>query len=140
MILTELDILDAFYSYASSQGIQNLVNGGMFRIPRPINSKKEDIVMSVLATGKGQIQPFVVNINVYVPDIRRGQEFILNEQKISTLMKEMLKVFEHGKIVFPSNGKQYDIIFELQSQKIYEVKGSSSHAINHKLDVRVCTE
>ena len=140
MILTELNIIDAFYSYISSSPLKSMVTGKIYRMPRPINSSVEDVVISVLATGNGQIQPFTLNVNVYVPDIKRGKEFILNEERLSPLMREAINVLEHGKIVYEMNGNQYDIIFDLQSQKIYEVSGADFHAINHKIDVRVYTE
>ena len=140
MILSEIDIIDAFYGYVSSKGLVSKIGGGFYRTPRPINSSKEDMVISVLATGRGQIQPFVLNVNIYVPDIKRGKEFILDERRMSVLMREALKVFEHGKFVYPLDGKDYDILFDLESQKIYEVNGANSHAVNHKINVSVCTE
>lgn len=140
MILTEIDVLDAFYGYVSSTNLKGMVSGSLYRMPRPINSKMEDIVISVLASGNGQIQPFVLNVNVYVPNIRRGKESILNEERLTPLMREGANVFEHGKFVYPLFGKEFDILFDLESQKIYEVKGTDFHAINHKINVRVCTE
>ena len=140
MILTEIDMIDAMYGYVSSSGMKDTLGGGLYRAPRPINSDKEDMVISVLATGSGQIQPFVVNVNIYVPDIKRGKEYILDEQRMSFLMREALKILEHGKIVHTIDGKEYDMLFNLESQKIYEVNGENAHAINHKINVSVCTE
>lgn len=140
MILTEIDIIDAFYGYIASSGLKDTLGGKLYRTPRPINSEDEDMVISVLATGSGQIQPFVVNINIYVPNIKRGKEFILDEGRMAFLMREAMKVLEHGKIVHQIDGKTYDILFNLESQKIYEVNGVNAHAINHKIDVRVSTE
>lgn len=140
MILTELDILDAFFCYISSSELQKMISGKLYRMPRPQNSKKEDIVLSVLATGNGQIQPFVLNVNVYVPDIKRGNEFILNEQRIAPLMRMASQVLAHGKMTHVVNGKEYDFLFDMESQKIYEVNGVDYHAINHRINVKVCTE
>ena len=140
MILTEIEIIDAFYGYIVSSGLKDTLGGEIYRTPRPINSVKEDMVISVLATGSGQIQPFVVNINVYVPNIKRGKEFILDEGRMAFLTMEAMKVLEHGKIVHSIGGNEYDILFNLESQKIYEVNGVNAHAINHRIDVRVCTE
>ena len=140
MILTEIDIIDAFYGYILSSGLKDSLDGELYRTPRPINSVKEDMVISVLATGRGQIQPFVVNVNIYVPNIKRGKEFILNESRVAFLMREAMNILEHGKIAHSINGNVYDIIFDLESQKIYEVNGVNAHAINHKIEVRVCTE
>lgn len=140
MILTELDITDVFYHYIKSKGLDNMVSGSLYRTPRPINSMLEDIVISVLSSGNGQIQPFVLNINIYVPDIRRGKEFILDEERLAPLMRKGADIFSHGKIVYPLDGTEFDIIFDLESQKIYEVNGADFHAINHRVRVNVCTE
>lgn len=140
MILTELDILDAFFRYISSSELQKMISGKLYRMPRPQDSKKEDIVLSVLATGNGQIQPFVLNVNVYVPDIKRGNEFILNEQSIAPLMRMASQVLAHGKMTHVVNGKEYDFLFDMESQKIYEVNGVDYHVINHRINVKVCTE
>lgn len=140
MILTELDILDAFYSYISSSELSKAISGNLYRMPRPEDSNKEDIVMSVLATGNGQIQPFVLNVNIYVPDTKRRNEFILNEQRIAPLMRIAAQVLAHGRMTHAVNNKEYDFIFDLESQKIYDVKGVDYHAINHRINVKVYTE
>lgn len=140
MILTELDITDVFYNYIKSKGLDEMVSGSLYRTPRPINSMLEDIVISVLTSGNGQIQPFVLNINIYVPDIRRGKEFILNEERLAPLMRKGADILSHGRIAYPLDGTEFDIIFDLESQKIYEVNGADFHAINHRVRVNVCTE
>lgn len=140
MILTEIDILDAFYAYINTSKLREMISGDLYRFQRPLNSQLEDVVMSVLATGNGQIQPFVLNVNLYVPDIKREKEFILNEERLFPLMREACKMLSHGKLIHQLDKKEFDIIFDLESQKIYEVNGAEFHAVNHKIKVMVCTE
>lgn len=140
MILTELDILDAFYGLINASNLRCSISGDIYRTPRPLNSKLEDVVISVLATGNGQIQPFVLNVNLYVPDIKRDKEYILNEERLAPLMRETSNLLSHGKLLYPLGEKLFDIIFDLESQKIYEVKGADFHTVNHRIQVRVCTE
>ena len=140
MILNELDILDAFYSYISSSGLKEMVSGNLYRMPWPHGSEKEDIVLSVLTSGNGQIQPFVLNVNIYVPDIKRGNEYILNEQRIAPLMRIAAEVLSHGIMTHVVNGNKYGILYDLESQKIHEVSGVDYHAINHRINVKVYTE
>lgn len=120
-----------------------MITGEVYRDRRPINSKVEDVVISVLATGAGQIQPFVLNINVYVPDIKRGKEFIYHEERVKPLMRKCLDILEEGVAVYASSeneDKEFGLRYKLESQKLYEVNGADFHTINHKIRVNVCTE
>ena len=142
MILSEIDIKEVFYGLVSSSGIAGMISGQVYRDKRPLNSKVEDIVISVLASGAGQIQPFILNINVYVPDIKRGNEFISDDQRIKMLMRMCLDFLEGGVLrhVIDFHSSDYGIKYRLESQKLYEVNGADFHAINHKIRVDVSTE
>ena len=143
MILSEIDIKEAFYSLVSASELSEMVSGAVYRDKRPINSKVEDVVISVLTTGAGQIQPFILNVNVYVPDVKREKEFISNDERLKTLMRAGLDLFEEGVIVHAMNetgNKEFGLRYRLESQKLYEVNGADFHAINHKVRVDVCTE
>lgn len=143
MILSEIDIKEAFFSLVSASRIPEMISGNVYRDRRPLNSQVEDVVISVLATGAGQIQPFMLNVNVYVPDIRRGNEFIYDDPRVKLLMRKCLDVLEKGVIVHSiedAEGQEFGLRYKLESQKLYEVNGANFHAINHKIRVNVCTE
>lgn len=142
MILSEIDIKEVFYGLVSSHEITEMISGSVYRDKRPLNSKVEDIVISVLASGVGQIQPFILNINVYVPDIKRGNEFISDDQRIKILMRMCINFLEGGVIshVIDYSESEYGIKYRLESQKLHEVKEAGFHAINHKIRVDVSTE
>lgn len=143
MILSEIDIKEAFYSLVSASELSEMVSGAVYRDKRPINSKVEDVVISVLTTGAGQIQPFILNVNVYVPDVKRGKEFIYHEERVKPLMRKCNALFERGviSVTLPdSPGQEFGLKYRLESQKLYEVNGADFHAINHKVRVDVCTE
>lgn len=143
MILSEINIKEAFYSLIAGSDLSKMVSGSVYRDKRPINSRTEDVVISVLTTGVGQIQPFMVNVNVYVPNIKRGKEAIPNDDRLKPLMRKGLDLFEEGVVVYVTKempGKQFGFKYKLESQKLYEVNGADFHAINHKIRVDVCTE
>ena len=142
MILSEIDIKEVFYSLVTSSEIMGMTNGNVYRDKRPLNSKVEDVVISVLASGVGQIQSFLLNINVYVPDIKRGNEFISDDQRIKILMRKCLDFLEGGVMNHTIEGHEtvFGIKYRLESQKLYEVNDAHFHAINHKIRVDVCTE
>lgn len=143
MILSEIEIKEAFYGLVTKSELSGLVSGSVYKDRRPINSDVEDVVISVLTTDAGQIQAFVLNVNVYVPDIKRGKEFIPNEERVKLLMRKGLDLFERGVFnVRLSNvqGPEFGLLYRLESQKLYEVDGANFHAVNHKIRVDVCTE
>lgn len=142
MILSEEDIKEVFFNLISASEMSGLITGKVYKDRRVINSNVEDVVISVLTTGVGQIQPFVLNVNVYVPDVKRGKEFIYNEPRAKFLMRRCLAVLESGVTThsIEADGNEYGIRFKLESQKLYEVNGANFHAINHKIRVDVSTE
>ena len=143
MILSEEDIKEVFFNLISASEMSELITGNVYKDRRVINSNVEDVVISVLATGAGQIQPFVLNVNVYVPDVKRGKEYIYNEPRAKFLMRKCLEVLESGVTVHSikeAGMTDYGIKFKLESQKLYEVNGANFHAINHKIRVDVSTE
>ena len=143
MILSEIEIKEAFFTLIKASELSEMITGEVYRDRRPLNSKVEDVVISVLATGAGQIQPFILNINVYVPDIKRGKEFIYHEERVKPLMRKCLDLLEEGVVVYASSetgNKEFGLRYKLESQKLYEVNGADFHTINHKIRVNVCTE
>lgn len=143
MILSEINIKEAFYSLVAGSDLSKMISGDVYRDMRPVNSRVEDVVISVLTTGTGQIQPFIVNVNVYVHDIKRGKEFIPNDDRLKPLMRKGLDLFEKGVIVYATEEAkniEFGLKYRLESQKLYKVNGADFHAINHKIRVDVCTE
>lgn len=143
MILSEIDIKEAFFSLVSASELPKMISGHVYRDKRPINSNVEDVVISVLTTGVGQIQPFIININVYVPDVKRGKEFIADDSRVKFLMRRCLDVLESGIAIHnidDVHDKEFGLKYKLESQKLYEVNGADFHAINHKIRVDACTE
>ena len=140
MMLSEIDILEVFFKLIKGSELASMINGSVYRVPRPLNSEKEDVVISLLSADMGQIQRFSINVNIYVPDIKRGKEFIYDEDRVRPLMRAGLNLLEHGHAAMTTNGKEYGILYKLESQKLFEVKGTNFHAINHKIEVEVSTE
>lgn len=132
MILSDIDIKDAVYRLIAGSSLPNLISGKVYKDTRPANSELEDISISVLAGDAAQIQEFVLNVNLFVPDIDRGNEHVENTGRLRTLASECISLMEH-KIVDR-------FWFKLESQRIMAVEEADFHFINNRLSVRVCTE
>lgn len=122
---TDIDIKDDIYMFVKSSSLLKKVSGSLSKTIRPENSNKEDIVISVLANQNGQMQEAYVNVNVYVPDIKRKNHTEENSSRLRTLCKESSELFKVG--------RGNDFRFVLESQRVLEVNGKDEHVINNKL-------
>lgn len=122
---TDIDIKDDIYNLLKKSALVKEVTGVLRRTKRPDNSVKEDIIISVLANQNGQIQEAFVNVNIYVSDLFRDNQYEENSPRLRKLCKmseELLKV-----------GRGNDYRFTLDSQRVLEVSGKNEHCINNKL-------
>lgn len=133
MIRTDIDIKDALWSWISGSSLAGEVSGGVYKDKRPLNSSKEDIVIAVIARDAGaQVQRATANVNIYVADIRRGQEAIEDTARLRVLCGEAADLFGYR--------HEGDAIYELDSQEVMEVAGADWHVINNRLTIRYNNE
>ena len=120
-------IKDDVYAYIKTSDLMGRtgVNGVLRKTLRPLDSDKEDVVISVLANGYGQVQESYVNVNVYVQDQYREGQYEENTARIRTLCELCFSVLESH------IGTDYD--FWLSEQRVYPVDGKHEHFINNKL-------
>ena len=65
------DIIDDLFPIIRDSGLMSIVNGKLYKdgTMRPLNSNKEDVIMTFKTGLDGQFQDGAVVINIYVPDI-----------------------------------------------------------------------
>ena len=133
MIHTDIDIKDGIYNWLKASTLASTVNGSIYKDQRPLNSEKEDIIISVLVRDAGsQIQEASVNVNIYIPDIRRGQEAIEDTVRLRTICTKAAEVMEYHHFG--------DGIYELESQSVFKANDIDWHIVNNSLSVRFCNE
>lgn len=133
MIRTDIDIKDMLWGLVKNSELSSAISGDLFKDQRPVNSDKEDIIISILARDAGyQIQEAFANINIYVPDVKRGQEMIEDTKRLRVLSSLAASVFE-----YIHNG---DSIVSLSSQEIFKANGIDWHIINNRLRIRFNNE
>lgn len=96
---------------------------------RPVNSAGEDIVISVLDVLNGRMQDAVINVNIYVPMERVSVGFRKNRARIDTLSRLAIELLENY------NGGYY--LFEVESQKAFQVEGVNEHCINNRIKLTI---
>lgn len=129
-MVTDIDIKDAVYALISSSELPSLISGHVYKDSRPLNSDKEDISISVLAGDAAQAQSFVLNVNLFVPDVNRGNDHIEDSPRLRTLCSKCAEVL-HNKVV---GGFWY----RLDWQRVMAVNEADFHFINNRLNVACC--
>ncbi|MBD5237553.1 MAG: hypothetical protein HDS62_08515 [Bacteroidales bacterium] len=127
---TDIDIKDDIFAYLKGSELSQEVSGKLSKTLRPAKSDKEDVVISILANGTGEIQEAFVNVNIYVADLLRDDQYEENTIRL----RELCSLSE--KILRSVIGDGYR--FSLDEQRVLEVQGKNEHLINNKLLYRYC--
>lgn len=122
---SDIEIKDDIYQIIKGSALEKAVTGKLKKTTRPANSNKEDIVISILENGSGQVQEAFVNVNIYVSDDVRDGQAEENSSRLRQLCKLATELLE------VQRGEDYR--FTLDKQRVMEVNGKNEHFINNKL-------
>ena len=122
---SDIEIKDDIYQIIKGSTLEKAVTGKLKKTRRPANSNKEDIVISILEHGSGQVQEAFVNVNIYVSDDVRDGQAEENSSRLRQLCKLATELLE------VQRGEDYR--FTLDKQRVMEVNGKNEHFINNKL-------
>lgn len=129
----EMEIKDDVYHLLKGSDLVANVSGKLSKTKRPDKSNKEDIVISVLTENPNQqVQELYLNVNVYVADVKRGNQYEENTIRLRELMTLCDETFKLAK------GEKY--FLKLDTQKSYEVPGKNEHFINNKILYKICND
>lgn len=127
-MLSDIDIKDILYVVIKDSPLEAAVvskGGKLYKDERPTNSTKEDIIISVLDGLNGQYQTSVPYVNIYVPDVKRGDDYIENTQRLRELSRLASQLLEKHV------GNEFR--FEIEKQKCIKVNGAKEHCITNRL-------
>lgn len=68
-MVTTLDAIDFIYRILDDSPIKAAINGGIYKLARPISSQKEDVVVNSLPVVNGDLQEGIANVNVHIPNL-----------------------------------------------------------------------
>lgn len=129
----EMEIKDDIYHLLKDSDLVKNVSGKLSKTLRPDGSDREDVVISVLGENPdAQVQELYLNVNVYVADVKRGNQYEENTIRLKELMTLSKNAFDLAK------GKGYRIT--IADQRSYEVPGRNEHFINNKILYHYCNE
>lgn len=122
---SDIDIKDDLYHHIKGSDLERMVTGKLSKTLRPAKSDNEDIVISILANVNSDIQQAFVNVNIYVADVLRDEQYEENTIRLRELCDASKELLEVGR------GVSYR--FTLEEQRVMEVQGKNEHFINNKL-------
>ena len=132
MRLTDIDIKDTIYQLLRAKGLHQEVSGRIYKDMRPANSMLEDVEISVLAGDAGQVQEFTLNVNVFVADIKRGDEDVENTARLRILCGLFAEALE---------SEMFERCWiSLESPRVMKLNDSAMHVISNRISVKVCLE
>lgn len=104
------------------------ISGGVYKLNgRPVNSRKEDIVISPVANINDQLQEAVLNVNVYVPDqvvsVNGFEETHANYPRLLELANEVADLLDD----VWTEGDHYDVM----ADNVYPEAGE--HFLNFRI-------
>ena len=95
---------------------------------RPLNSRNEDIIITMLANQNGQTQTATVNVNIYVAaNVVKGQA-----EEATTRLKRLCQLSSKLFDVFWGKGYRCRLL----EQRVYEVEGADEYVINNKIEYK----
>lgn len=131
---TDEAIKTDIFKHIKGSELASAITGKVSKRKRPHNSKKEDIVISVLANVNGQVQTATVNVNIYVADIivdNQPEEDTVRLGELCDLATNLFNVFW---------GSDNSYRASLISQRVLEADGTSEHVINNKIEYKSLNE
>ena len=130
---TDIDIKDEVYMLLKESALADTITGVVSKTLRPANSRKEDVVISVLANNNTRPQSAYVNVNVYVPDL--AVKYQVEEQTVTQYEEDSARLREICNLckdLFDTYvGDTYRIT--LDSQRVLSSADDGAHIVNNKL-------
>jgi hypothetical protein len=129
---TDVDLKDDVYMVLSGSDLMTECSGVLSKTKRPKDSVLEDVVISVLANNIGQSQEAYINVNIYVPQVIRDNQWeddTIRLRVLLNLSKEMLEsIHKDG------------FWLSLREQRTYEVEATHETLINNKMLYKIINE
>lgn len=136
---TDIDIKNDIWRVIKKSPLFKEVTGELKKTSvRPKESRKEDIVISILANNIRQKQMAYVNVNIYVADNYVDGQNEENSERLRRLCNMAFSVFENVRGVdfrLSLTDPNFDC-----GQRVIESEGTSEHVINNKILYQIINE
>jgi len=108
-MISPLDAIDSIYTLLKASQLKNAVTGDLYKVQRPDDSKKEDIVINALPVTPGDINLCTVNVNVYVNDMQVSINGKPQQQPDFQRLKQLADLGKMSLLEYSSQVFKFDI-------------------------------
>ncbi|RKT01103.1 hypothetical protein [Chryseobacterium defluvii] len=129
-MITTFELKTIVYNIVKSSNIKSIINGDVFIDNRLFDSKKSDIVIGSLQVENTVLQPSVVLINIYAPDIQSGTSYLPDSALLNNATKLLIPLVKEIYI----EAKKTNL--EIEYQRDYKVDGKNEHVSVIRLQTR----
>lgn len=119
------------YRYINESGFMNNVNGKLSKTKRPHNSRKEDVVISILANEGTQLQTAIINVNIYIQDQDVDGQFEEDTIRLEEICKTAWNLLE----TFRTSEYAAHAI----EQRVYATS-TGEHVINNQVEYKLIND
>lgn len=130
-MINTLQLVDLVFLRLKGSSLESAISGKLYKHKRPVNSVLEDIVVNSLPTNNLQLQSAVLNVNIFVPNLKLKINNVQDNTQPDHLRLETLCNLAVDRL---KDYWQDDFNFDVQQQMLFEDEQSGSHYINIRLD------
>jgi hypothetical protein len=130
-MIDTLELVDIVYQRLKGSSLDSAISGDVYKHKRPINSVLEDVVINSLPANNFQVQSAVVNVNVFVPNLKLRINNIQDNTQPDHVRLKALCALALDRL---TDYWQDDFNLDIQQQMLLEDEASAAHYINIRLD------
>lgn len=123
---TTFDQNNILYALLGSSPLKTAINGKIYKNVHLDDSEFEDVVINSLPISTGDIQISTANVNIHVPDIKVGNTFMPNEDRMKFLAEIAEPILKKG------HGTFYR--FYLSHQSTISQEGVNKSFVNFRIE------
>jgi len=123
---TVYDITTDVYGIIKGSALHAAINGKLCKAERDLDSRSEDITISVLSNMNGQTQSALVKVKIYVRDVYADGRYITDTKRIKELSRLAADLFD---VYNSHNGFRVT----LESQTVLFFENNKEHMIYNEL-------
>jgi hypothetical protein len=127
---TTSQIIDILFAKLKSSALASSITGGIYKLRRPADSKKEDVVINCLPASNTQLQKVIANVNIHVPDLN----ITLNSQPDTA--PHMIRLEALGIMASDILADNWtdSLNYDVQQEVIIEDREAGDHYINIRIE------
>lgn len=128
---TTFNLVDILWGKLKASPLATAINGGIYKYRRPINSRKEDVLINCLPVDNNQMQQAIANVNIHVPN----QVHTLNGA-VDDSQPNHVRLSELADLAIAALTDVWaeDYNFDVQQQILFSDDEANDHYINIRIE------